>query len=66
MKINVDAHVFTLSRDDSIVAGGKEQDRRPVWVHVFTQASKDYTVTVVITRAKDEKHTHILMTFVTH
>ena len=64
LKIDPDLHSYTVGRDDSLAAGGKENAVRPVTVRVFTQDIKDYTVTIVITRAMNDTHTHIIATFV--
>lgn len=63
LKVDPDLHLYTVALDNSQRAGGDEK-RRPVMVRIVTQDLKDYTVTLVISRAKDEAETHIVATFV--
>ncbi len=42
----------------------KNYPRRAVAMHIATQDTKEYTVTVVISRVPGENHTHIAMTYV--
>jgi hypothetical protein len=55
---NDDLHVF---HDDSVQPDGTTA--RPVVVRVFTQRAKRYDVTLVISRAKGEEHTHVSLTY---
>jgi uncharacterized protein (TIGR03067 family) len=62
LNIDPDMHLYTTTGADSTLPGKDEP--RSVVVRIATQDTKDYTVTIVVTRAKDEDHTHILATFV--
>lgn len=63
--INPNDHVYTLGQDDSLSpSNDQKQAPRPVTVRVFTQDTEESTVNIVITRARDEKHTHIVATFI--
>jgi hypothetical protein len=42
---------------------GKEAKRRPVSVVALFRDTSEYTVHVVVSRARDEKHTHIIVTY---
>jgi hypothetical protein len=48
--------------DDSVQPGVKHE-MRLVTVRVFVQRKKEYYVTLVISRAKGEDHTHISLTY---
>lgn len=64
LKVDPDLHLYTTAKDDSFTVEDKKEVARPVVVRVATQDTKDYTVTIVVTRAKGEKQTHIFATFV--
>ena len=53
-----EAHVF---QDDSVQPGGKAE--RPVVVRVLVQRAKGHDLTLVLSRAKGEDHTHIALTY---
>jgi hypothetical protein len=49
-------------QDDSIQPGAKAE-ARPVMVRILVQRAKDYDLTLVISQAKGEDHTHIALTY---
>jgi uncharacterized protein (TIGR03067 family) len=60
-KIVSEVHAFITATYDETRKGGA---RRPAAVRVLTLDVKEYTATVVISQGKDEKHTHVVATFV--
>ena len=54
-----EAHVF---QDDSVQPGAKSEPR-PVVVRILVNRTKGHDLTLVISRAKGEDHTHIALTY---
>jgi uncharacterized protein (TIGR03067 family) len=63
LKLDPDLHLYTVAVSDPFAAG-KEEAKRTATQGVITQDTKDYTVTLVITRVKGDTQTHIVTTFV--
>lgn len=59
------ARIFCGARDDSLLPTekGEKPKERPVVVRVAFQDTEEFNVHVVVSRAKDEKHTHIIVTY---
>lgn len=49
--------------DDSVAAGGPPLAPRPVQVQTWAYLEKGYGVFIALSRAADEKHTHIVITY---
>jgi hypothetical protein len=49
-------------QDDSVQPGVKAE-QRPVVVRILVQRAKSYDLTLVITKAKGEDHTHVALTY---
>jgi hypothetical protein len=54
----VEARVF---QDDSVQPAARSEPR-PVVVRILVQRAKDYDLTLVVSRAKGEDHTHVALT----
>jgi hypothetical protein len=64
LNLDPDMHLYTLAVADPFAARAKDKMSPPAALGVITQDMKDYTVTLVIARARGDTHTHIVATFV--
>jgi hypothetical protein len=59
------AHIFFGARDDSLLPAnkGEKPKLRATVVRTLFQDTGDFNIHVVVSRGKDEKHTHVIVTY---